>query len=67
MTTPLDNYLFNHVFLPTQVPARSDAQSGQGDRALAEVLLESINAFAAASDHEYYQHWSVVSRRSSFI
>ncbi|KAL8728585.1 MAG: hypothetical protein Q9166_005318 [cf. Caloplaca sp. 2 TL-2023] len=56
------DYLFYHVFLPTQVPQRSDTQNGQGDRALLEVLLESIDAFRTANDHAYYQQWSTVQR-----
>ncbi|KAL8832894.1 MAG: hypothetical protein Q9170_004696, partial [Blastenia crenularia] len=59
MSNSLEEYLFNHVFLPAQVPACSDTQSGQGDRALVEVLLQSIDAFREANDHAYYQHWFV--------
>ncbi|KAL9002774.1 MAG: hypothetical protein Q9188_004316 [Gyalolechia gomerana] len=56
------DYLFHHVFLPTQLPQRSDTESGQGDQALVELLLESLDTFRAANDHVYYQHWSTIHR-----
>lgn len=58
MNHPRLDYLFHHIFLPTQVPQRSD--DTQGNRALVDILLESIDAFRAANDHAYYQHWSVI-------
>ena len=54
------DYLFHHIFLPTQLPQRSDGHNGQGDQALLDALLESIGTFRAANDHAYYQLWSVV-------
>lgn len=59
MGDPRLEYLFHHVFLPIQVPQRSDTENGQGDQALVELLIESIDAFRAANDHVYYQHWFV--------
>lgn len=64
MGDPCHDYLFYHVFLPAQLPSRSDMQSGQGDQALVDLLLESIDAFRAANDHAYYQIWSVVQKHS---
>ncbi|KAL9020409.1 MAG: hypothetical protein Q9185_002383 [Variospora sp. 1 TL-2023] len=55
-------YLYHHVFLPAQVPQRSDTQSGYGDQALVDALLESIAVFRAATDNAYYQTWSTVQR-----
>lgn len=60
MGEPRLDYLFHHVFLPAQLPSRNDTQSGQGDQALVDLLLESIEAFRAANDHAYYQTWSVM-------
>lgn len=54
------DYLYHHVFLPTQVPQRSDTQNGQGDQALVEVLLESVHTFRTVNDPVYYQQWSVI-------
>ncbi|KAL8991444.1 MAG: hypothetical protein Q9169_007868, partial [Polycauliona sp. 2 TL-2023] len=56
------NYLFNHIFLPAQVPQRSDNANGHGDQALVNALLESIDTFRGANDHAYYQQWSTVQR-----
>lgn len=53
-------YLYHHVFLPAQVPQRSDTQGGYGDQALVDALLESIAIFRAATDNAYYQTWSVI-------
>ncbi|KAL8689064.1 MAG: hypothetical protein Q9224_004731, partial [Gallowayella concinna] len=58
---PLD-YIFHHIFLPTNVPQRSDTQDGKGDHALLELLLETIGTFRKANDHAYYQHWSTIQR-----
>lgn len=59
------DYLFHHIFLPIQLPQRSDSHNGQGDRALVDALLESIDAFRGGNDHAYYQQWSVRSDPSS--
>ncbi|KAL8931584.1 MAG: hypothetical protein Q9211_006861, partial [Gyalolechia sp. 1 TL-2023] len=58
---PLD-YLFHHVFLPPKVPHRSDTLNGNGDQALTEFLLDSIDAFRATDDHANDQLWSTVHR-----
>ena len=55
------DFLYHHIFLPTQVPQRSDTQNGRGDRALVDVLLESVDAFRAANDYTYYNQWCVLS------
>lgn len=54
------DYLFHHIFLPTQVPQRSDAHNGQGDQALLNALIESVDSFRGANGHAYYQYWSVI-------
>lgn len=59
------DYLFHHIFLPIQLPQRGDSHNGQGDQALVDALLESIDAFRGANDHAYYQQWSVRSEPSS--
>ncbi|KAL8860831.1 MAG: hypothetical protein Q9178_002861 [Gyalolechia marmorata] len=56
------DYLFHHIFLPTQLPQQSDGHNGQGDQALLDALLESIGTFRAANDHAYYQLWSTIQR-----
>ena len=52
--------LFHHVFLPTQLPQRSDFHNGQGDQALVDALLETLDSFRRTNDVKYYQQWSVV-------
>lgn len=59
MADPRLEFLYHHVFLPTQVPQRSDTHNGQGDQALVEVLLEAIDGFRAMSDYAYYKQWYV--------
>ncbi|KAL8922233.1 MAG: hypothetical protein Q9208_005312 [Pyrenodesmia sp. 3 TL-2023] len=62
MGEPRLDYLFHHVCLPAQLPQRNDSQSGQGDQALVDLLLESIDSFRLANDHAYYQTWSSIQR-----
>ena len=57
MDDPKLDFLWHHVFLPTQVPSRGDMQSGLGDQALVDALLESVKDFRDLNDHQYYQHW----------
>ena len=54
-------FLFNHVFLPPQLPHRDD-QGGAGDRALVEHITESCQLFRDLNHTEYYQQWSTVLR-----
>ncbi|KAL8894689.1 MAG: hypothetical protein Q9192_004123, partial [Flavoplaca navasiana] len=56
------DYLFHHVFLPTQLPQRSDIHDGQGDQALVDALLETLDSFRRTNDVKYYQQWSTVQR-----
>ncbi|KAL8960978.1 MAG: hypothetical protein Q9193_002402, partial [Seirophora villosa] len=58
-------YLYHHIFLPAQVPQRSDTQSGHGDQALVDVLIESIARVSAANDPAHYQTWSIIHRALS--
>lgn len=53
-------YLYHHIFLPAQVPQRSDTQSGHGDQVLVDALIESIARVTAANDPAHYQTWSVI-------
>ena len=55
-------YLFNHVFLPSQLPPRDDKQDGAGDRALVEHLIESCHLFRDLNDTEHYTQWSTILR-----
>ena len=61
------DFVFNHVFLPPQLPHRDDHQDGAGDRALVEKLIESCKHFRdlghrdlGHSDH--YAQWSIILR-----
>ena len=56
------NYLFNHIFLPPQLPHRDDSQNGTGDRALIEHLTEICRVFRDLQHAEYYTHWSTILR-----
>ncbi|KAL8767206.1 MAG: hypothetical protein Q9209_006211 [Squamulea sp. 1 TL-2023] len=58
------DHLYHHIFLPTLVPQRSDGYKGQVDSAILDALLESIDAFRAASDQAYYQQCQSLSRIS---
>ena len=54
------DYLFHHIFFPTPLPQRSDTHNGQGDQALVDALLESLDSFRRTNDVKYYQPWSVI-------
>lgn len=56
------DYLFNHVFLPPQLPHRDDSQNGSGDRALVEHLIETCRLCRDQSHTDYYASWSAVLR-----
>ncbi|KAI4090472.1 MAG: hypothetical protein LQ344_004696 [Seirophora lacunosa] len=58
-------YLYHHIFLPAQVPQRSDTQSGHGDQVLVDALIESIARVTAANDPAHYQTWSIIHRALS--
>ena len=59
-------FVFNHVFLPPQLPHRDDHQDGAGDKFLVEKLIESCKNFRdlgrdlGHSDH--YTQWSIILR-----
>ena len=56
------DFLFNHVFLPPQLPYRNDNQDATGDRALMERITEVCDVFRDLIRPEYYTHWSTVLR-----
>ena len=56
------DYLFNHVFLPPQLPHRDDSRNGTGDRALVEHLIEACHVFRDLNHTDYYKSWSTVLR-----
>ena len=56
------DYLFNHLFLPPQLPYRDDSQNGTGDRALVEHLIEACRLFRDLNHTDYYEPWSTVLR-----
>ena len=56
------DYLFNHVFLPPQLPHRDDSQNGTGDRALVEHLIEACRLFRDLNHTDYYTSWFTVLR-----
>ena len=53
-------FVFNHVFLPPQLPHRDDHQDGPGDKALVEKLIESCKHCRDLGDH--YTQWSTILR-----
>lgn len=55
-------YLFNHIFLPPQLPHRDDHQNGAGDRALIEHLTEYCHLFRDLNHSEHYTQWSTILR-----
>ena len=56
------DYLFNHLFLPPQLPVGDDSQSGTGDRALVEHLIKACRLFRDLNHTDYYAPWSTVLR-----
>ena len=56
------DFLFNHVFLPPQLPHRDDQQNGVGDRALVEYLTEFCLRFRDLNNTEHYTQWSTILR-----
>lgn len=46
------DFLFNHVFLPPQLPYRNDNQDATGDRALMERITELCHVFRDLSRTE---------------
>ena len=55
-------YVFNHVFLPPQLPHRDDHQDGAGDRALVEKLIESCHKFRDLGHSDHYTQSSIILR-----
>lgn len=55
-------FLFNHVFLPAQLPHSDDHQGGTGDRALVDHLIEFCQLFRDLNHIEHYSQWSTVLR-----
>ena len=53
-------YIFNHVFLPPQLPHRDDYQNGAGDRALVKHLIVSCRLFRDLHLDEQYSQWSTI-------
>ena len=53
-------YLFNHVFLPSQVPQSDDRVTGAGNQALVERLIKYCHQYYKLSDAQYYRHWSTL-------
>ena len=56
------DFVFNHVFLPPQLPHRDDHQDGAGDKALVEKLIESCKHFRDLGHSDYYTQWSIILR-----
>ena len=56
------DFIFNHVFLPPQLPHRDDHQDGTGDRALVEQLIESCQNFRDLGHSDHYPEWSIILR-----
>ena len=56
------DFLFNHVFLPPQLPHCDDHQNGAGDGALGEHLIDFCRLFRDLNDTEHYTQWSTVLR-----
>lgn len=55
-------FLFNHVFLPPQLPFRDDHQDGAGDRVLVEHLIECCRLFRDLGHAKHYAQWSTILR-----
>ena len=57
-------FLFNHVFLPPQLPHHDDRQEGggRGDESLVEQITKSCQRFRDLHPTQYYQQWSTVLR-----
>ncbi|CAF9942696.1 MAG: hypothetical protein ALECFALPRED_009917 [Alectoria fallacina] len=53
-------FVFNHVFLPPQLPHHDDHQNGAGDRALVEHLIECCHQFRDLNYTEHYAQWSTI-------
>ena len=56
------DYLYNHVFLPPQLPHHDDCQNGTGDRFLVEHLIEACRRFRDLNHADDYKSWSTVLR-----
>lgn len=58
------DFLFNHIFLPPQLPHGDDHQQGggRGDESLVEQITESCQLFRDLHPTQYYQQWSTVLR-----
>ena len=55
-------YLFNHVFLPPQLPQREDSRNTAGEVALIDRLIETCRLFRDQDSTEHYIHWSTILR-----
>ena len=55
-------YLFNHVFLPPQLPHRDDDRDGAGERALLAHLIECCQNFRDLNHPQQYTEWSTILR-----
>ena len=55
-------FLFNHVFLPPQLPQREDSRTSSGEVALLDRLVESCRLFREQDSTEHYMHWSTILR-----
>ena len=62
MEDPTLVYLFNHVFLPPQLPHCDDSKNGNGERALVQRLIDSCHLFRDQISSEHYMHWSNILR-----
>lgn len=51
-------FLYNHIFLPPQLPHRDDQHDG--DRALVENLTENCRLFRDLNHTEHYAQWSII-------
>lgn len=62
MANPTLQFLFNHVFLPPQLPHCDDHQNGAGDKALVEHMIDSCHRFRDLNHTEEYAQWSTILR-----
>ena len=56
------DFLFNHVFLPPQLPQREDSSNTAGEVALVDRLVEACRLFRDQDSTEHYMHWSTILR-----
>ena len=62
MANEILGFLFNHVFLPAQLPHHDDIKNGNGDKALVDYLTASCHRFRDLDSSDNYAHWSTILR-----